>query len=281
LTRANEEEQTELSLVGSHLLGEKDGVDSFAWTRALFAPYRAIVGRRGKTPVTPSILCINVDKPTGAVFAVTVERFARILPVASVVEGVRRLSESPFGLVILEQTQEDGNVGALLRVAKARRCSVLVIAEPSRIPFAFDQFDGWRLALWPITIQALIEGAGNALAADRHRPPELPRFGRPVSQAIEYIRLNYHAQLTVTAIANAIHVSPSHLAHRFRSETGMTVKDYVNRVRVEIARRLLLETDAKLESIADAVGFYDAPHLSRVFVQYTRTRPGEYRRRPA
>ena len=60
----------------------------------------------------------------------------------------------------------------------------------------------------------------------------------------------------------------------------MSVKAYLTRLRVEMARRMLMETDAKLESIASAVGFCDAPHLSRVFMQYTRRRPGEYRQRP-
>ena len=223
----------------------------------------------------PRILFITADWPTGAAFTVTVERFARIVPVGSIHEGVQKLAEGPFGLVILDQAHEDDDVRPLLRAARARRCSVLVIAESVRIPDALDQLGGWRLAQWPITIQALVERAWSAFAAHQSQPPQL---GRPVSQAIEQIRLNYHGPLTVGALADAVHVSPSHLAHRFRSETGLSVKDYVTKVRIEVARRLLLETDAKLESIADAVGFCDAPHLSRVFVQHTRRRPGEYRR---
>ena len=211
----------------------------------------------------PRILFVTVDWPTGAVFTVTAERVAHIVAVGSIHEGVRRLAETTFGLVILHRTHNGDEVQALLRAATARGCSVLMLAE---------------LARSPITMQELIERARSALAA-HGLPPELPLLGRRVSQAIEQIRLNYHGALTVGALANAIHVSPSHLAHRFSAETGISVKDYVTKVRIEVARRLLLETDAKLESIADAVGFCDAPHLSRVFVQYTRQRPGEYRRR--
>jgi transcriptional regulator GlxA family with amidase domain len=212
----------------------------------------------------PRVLFVTVDWPTGAVFSVTVERFAHIVTVGSTHEGVRSLAETTFGLVILDRTHDGDDVQALLRAAAARSCSVLLLAE---------------LARSPITMQELIERAWGALAARGCLPSELPQLGRRVRQAIEQIRLNYHGALTVGALANAIHVSPSHLAHRFSAETGISVKDYVTKVRIEVARRLLLETDAKLESIADAVGFCDAPHLSRVFVQYTRQRPGEYRRR--
>jgi AraC-like DNA-binding protein len=249
--------------------------------RALVHPYQALVTGQVRTQVMPGILFVTIDWPTGAVFTVIVERFARILTVDSIFEGVQRLAESPFGLVILERTQEDDDVRPLLRAATARRCSVLVIAKPVGISQALQQLDGWALARWPITIQALIERVGNALTAERRGPAELPRLGRRVSQAIEQIRINYNGPLSVTTIADATNVSPSYLAHRFRAETGMTVKDYVTKVRIEIARRLLLETDAKLDSIADAVGFCDAPHFSRVFVQYTRRRPGEYRRQAA
>ena len=204
----------------------------------------------------PTILFVTADWPTGIAFSITVERFARIVPVATVFDGVRTLAERAFGLVVVDQTRTDDDLRPLLRAAKARACNVLVVSDS-------------------------LERAADALASHLGRPPELRPPGRCVSQAIEEIRGNYRAPLTVSAIARAIHVSPSHLAHRFRSETGMTVKEYVTRVRVEMARRMLLETDAKLESIADAVGFCDAPHLSRVFVQYTRQRPGEYRRSPA
>ena len=213
----------------------------------------------------PTILFVTVDWPAGIVFSLTVERFARIVPVCSAIEAVRRLAERSFGLVILDQRCDDSDLRALVDAAKARRCSVLVVGETERCP---------------ILIQGLIEVAANALAGHLRRSSELRKLSRRVSQAIEQIRSNYHAPLTVRAIADAIHVSSSHLAHRFRLETGMPVKAYLTRVRVEMARRMLMETDAKLESIASAVGFCDAPHLSRVFVQYTHRRPGDYRRHP-
>jgi AraC-like DNA-binding protein len=59
----------------------------------------------------------------------------------------------------------------------------------------------------------------------------------------------------------AIGISPGHLAHVFRLESGSTVKSRLRSVRIEVARSLVADTDAKLEVIARAVGFYDAAHV--------------------
>jgi AraC-like DNA-binding protein len=228
--------------------------------------------------VLSTILFVTADWPAGIPFSVSVERLARIVPAASISEAVQKLAEHAFGLIVVGKGHDDSELLPLLSSAKARNCSVLVLAEDLRIPRAPDE--AGQASSHPILIDALVAGAANALWAQLCWPFKLPLPGRHVTQAIAQIRGNYHAPLTVGTIADAIHVSPSHLAHRFRLETGMTVKEYVTMVRVDMARRMLVETDAKLESIASAVGFCDAPHLSRVFVQYTHRRPGEYRRRP-
>jgi AraC-like DNA-binding protein len=89
---------------------------------------------------------------------------------------------------------------------------------------------------------------------------------------------NYGDPLTVEGIARAIGLSRPQLAYLFRRETGMTVKEYGTQVRIEIIKRLLAETDDKLEVIAEQLGFCDAAHLSRVFRRACGCPPGEYRR---
>ena len=84
--------------------------------------------------------------------------------------------------------------------------------------------------------------------------------------------------VTVHDLSQALGTSPDHLSRLFCAETGMTLKTYVNRVRVEAARQLLRETGDKLEAVASLVGFHDASHLSRLFVKYLSSRPGDVRR---
>jgi two-component system, response regulator YesN len=93
---------------------------------------------------------------------------------------------------------------------------------------------------------------------------------------MDYVGTNF-AAVNIRALGGAAEQSPSYLSRLFRSETHMTLKTYVNRVRVEAARRLLLETSEKIESIATLVGFHDASHLSRLFLKYAGRRPGDFR----
>src|SRR5262249_35736193 len=92
-----------------------------------------------------------------------------------------------------------------------------------------------------------------------------PQLTRSVSRAIDYLHRNLREGLTVERLATATGISGSHLAHLFRAEIGMTVRDYLTRVRIEVAKDLICTTDEKLASIAARVGFFDASHLARVF----------------
>ena len=59
--------------------------------------------------------------------------------------------------------------------------------------------------------------------------------------------------------------SPSHFSARFRAATGYTVLEYVKRLRMARARRLLMLTDTPIADIASAVGYRDALYFSRHF----------------
>jgi YesN/AraC family two-component response regulator len=99
-----------------------------------------------------------------------------------------------------------------------------------------------------------------------------------VNAAVEYIGAHYAEPLTVAAVATAVNLSTGRLAHVFSETTGLSVMDYVARLRVNIARRLLLETSDTLEKIAVRLGFADASNLSRTFKSVDGTAPGEFRR---
>jgi transcriptional regulator GlxA family with amidase domain len=87
------------------------------------------------------------------------------------------------------------------------------------------------------------------------------------------------ADCSVGALARIALMSERHFTRCFTAEVGVTPARYVERVRVETARRLLEDTDDGVEAIAAACGFGTAETMRRTFLRTLRSSPTEYRRR--
>jgi transcriptional regulator GlxA family with amidase domain len=84
---------------------------------------------------------------------------------------------------------------------------------------------------------------------------------------------------SVEAMAARAHMSPRHFARAFRAETGVTPARYVERVRLEAARRRLEDSGEPISTVAAACGFGTAETMRRAFLRTLDVGPAEYRRR--
>lgn len=82
---------------------------------------------------------------------------------------------------------------------------------------------------------------------------------------------------SVRALARIALMSERHFARCFTEEVGLTPARYVERVRLETARRLLEETDHGVEAVAAMAGFGTAETMRRTFLRVLRTSPSAYR----
>lgn len=103
------------------------------------------------------------------------------------------------------------------------------------------------------------------------------------SGPIDRVRLlvldNPRGDLGLATLAGEIGVSPRHLSRLFHAEQGKSLGDYVERTRVDIARRLLEESPAPIKAIAFAAGFGSTTTLRRAFMRSFGITPQEYRTR--
>lgn len=90
---------------------------------------------------------------------------------------------------------------------------------------------------------------------------------------------NPAADLSVAALASRAAMSERHFARVFAEEVGVTPARYVERVRLEAARRLLEESDRSVDDVASASGFGSADTMRRSFLRTLHTTPTDYRRR--
>jgi transcriptional regulator GlxA family with amidase domain len=85
--------------------------------------------------------------------------------------------------------------------------------------------------------------------------------------------------LSVETLAARVALSPRHFARAFREEVGVTPGRYVERVRLEAARRRLEESGDPIGAVAAACGFGTPETMRRAFLRALGVGPAEYRRR--
>lgn len=106
-----------------------------------------------------------------------------------------------------------------------------------------------------------------------------PARRQPIREIQEYVTANPGADLSLPTLAARLHLSPRHFARLFRAEVGMSPGAYVDRVRLEAARRRVEESDRPLAAVAAETGFGTRENLRRVFTAELGVCPAEYRRR--
>jgi transcriptional regulator GlxA family with amidase domain len=121
------------------------------------------------------------------------------------------------------------------------------------------------------------------------RPANQSQFSAPlqaqtaehdgIRAALHHVTEHPDRDCSVSALARIALMSERSFARAFVAETGTTPARFVERVRIETARRLLEDGDEGVEAIAAAAGFGTAETMRRTFLRALRTSPTEYRRR--
>ena len=92
-----------------------------------------------------------------------------------------------------------------------------------------------------------------------------------------YVQKHLTEPVDIAALAKAMFVSRTHLAVKFKKETGMTLTDFVLKEKIEESKRLLRYTDKPISAIAAYLGFSSQSHFANVFKKYANSSPNEYR----
>lgn len=99
-----------------------------------------------------------------------------------------------------------------------------------------------------------------------------------VRRATEIMRTRLGSNLSIREVASECRLTPSHFARMFRKSTGIAPHDYLSNLRIEEAKRLMLDTALPLADIALIAGFNDQSHFTRAFSRRLQTSPGAWRR---
>ena len=98
-----------------------------------------------------------------------------------------------------------------------------------------------------------------------------------VVKAREFMRDHQSEELALGDVARAVNMSTFYFCKTFKRATGLTFTDYLGRVRIEKARKLLLNPNARISEIAYESGFQSLTHFNRTFHRVLGESPTEYR----
>lgn len=101
-----------------------------------------------------------------------------------------------------------------------------------------------------------------------------------VYKAMEYVKANYQAKITLDDVAQHVYLSRSYLSSVFKEETGESLFAYINKVRVDKSKQFLLNKNLSLLEISSMCGFEDQSYFTKVFKKATGISPGAYRNNP-
>lgn len=97
-----------------------------------------------------------------------------------------------------------------------------------------------------------------------------------VERTKHHLTHHFTDELTLEAVARLQNVSPQYLSKVFKEETRSTFVEFLTRLRIEMAQKLMVESDKSVKEICYEVGYSDPNYFSRLFRKQTGVMPTEY-----
>lgn len=113
--------------------------------------------------------------------------------------------------------------------------------------------------------------------ASRHAIASAPDEPHAIANAKEFVQSHVEETITLALVVEHVHMSRFYFCKLFKKVTGMTLTEYVSRVRVEKAKRLLTNPSLRVSEVVYASGFGSIPRFNSVFKRYVGMPPTEYR----
>ncbi len=98
-----------------------------------------------------------------------------------------------------------------------------------------------------------------------------------VAGVIRYLRLHYHKKIRIEDLADLCGYHPAYLGKLFKERAGLSILDYLHRLRMQEAQKLLLRTDLQISAIAAMLGYRDSEYFASKFKQHTDMTPSSFK----
>ena len=126
-------------------------------------------------------------------------------------------------------------------------------------------------------IRKIMNDCMNAVLNDLLQVIDTSGCSRITKRAIEYINRHYSdGSLGLDVVAEQLGYTASYLSRVFKKDTGVNVIDYINEIRILIARKMLSEGDKRVYEVAEEVGYNNYNHFSKTFKRIAGITPSQF-----
>jgi AraC-like DNA-binding protein len=94
----------------------------------------------------------------------------------------------------------------------------------------------------------------------------------------EFLMKNYCEEVNLHQVAEVVHMAPASASRFFKSATGLTIFEYLNKIKIDLARQLLLNTEMSVVDISYDCGFNNLSHFNKQFKKFNGSTPSQFRR---
>lgn len=141
---------------------------------------------------------------------------------------------------------------------------------PSPLPLneqGLLSWDRWRMQI-----------TGRIYAASRMMTQMHSKENHIIHDIARYLENSYHEEISLQDIASRFFLSREYISRKFRQEFGVTLSDFLGRIRIDKAKLLLLNPHLRIVQIAEMVGYQDEKYFSKVFKKLEGQTPNDYRK---
>ena len=99
-----------------------------------------------------------------------------------------------------------------------------------------------------------------------------------IAQIMEWIKINYYKQITVSDVAFEFGYNPDYLSSLFHKTIGITLMQYIRKTRIDISKTLLSSYDLSIKQAAFSCGFTDEKYFMKTFRILEGMTPSQYKK---
>lgn len=118
-----------------------------------------------------------------------------------------------------------------------------------------------------------------SLASKEYQAVRFKTGNKRISTIHEYIMNNYHEDIDLKKLAEQVNMAEGSLCRFFKMNMGITLFEYINQIKTELACKLLMNEDLSIMEVCLDSGFNNISHFNKQFKKITGVPPSEYRKR--